>query len=58
VRKALMKMAQSIMPAWAKVKTELLSDQHITPQELELLGKMQAVFAQHVQWMEHKVGLR
>ncbi len=57
VRKALMKMAQSIVPAWAKVKAELLSDQHITPQELELLGKMQAVFAQHVQWMERKVGL-
>ena len=57
VRKAVMKMARSILPAWAKVKTDLLQDAQITPQELELLQRMEAVFAQHVEWMERKVGL-
>ncbi len=57
VRKALMKMAQSILPTWVKVKKELLSDEKITASEMQLLDKMEAVFTQHVDWTNRKVGL-
>ncbi|MFM7331455.1 MAG: HipA domain-containing protein [Brachymonas sp.] len=57
VRKALMKMAQNILPAWAKVKAEILSDEKITASEIQLLNKMEAVFTQHVDWTNRKVGL-
>jgi serine/threonine-protein kinase HipA len=57
VRKALMKMSQNILPAWAKVKTELLKDTQITEPEIQLLGRMEAVFTQHIEWTNLKVGL-
>lgn len=57
VRKALMKMSQNILPAWAKVKAELLKDAQITAPEVQLLGRMEAVFKQHIDWMNIKVGL-
>lgn len=57
VRKALMKMSQNILPAWAKVKAELLRDERITTQEIQMLDRMETVFAQHVSWMNLKVGL-
>lgn len=57
VRKALIKMAQSILPSWLKVKKELLSDEKITAPEIQLLDKMEAIFTQHVDWTNRKVGL-
>jgi serine/threonine-protein kinase HipA len=57
VRKALMKMAQNILPAWAKVKAELLKDAQITAPEIQLLDRMEVVFTQHIEWMNLKVGL-
>jgi serine/threonine-protein kinase HipA len=57
VRKALLKMANTIMPAWVKVKAELLSDAQITAQETQLLDLIEIIFKQHVDWMNCKVGL-
>jgi serine/threonine-protein kinase HipA len=58
VRKALMKMALSINPAWAKVKAELLKDAQITTSESQLLEKIEFVISQHAQWVTQKVGMR
>jgi serine/threonine-protein kinase HipA len=57
VRKALLKMANTIMPSWVKVKAELLKDAQITAPETQLLDRMEHVFEQHVDWVNRKVGL-
>jgi serine/threonine-protein kinase HipA len=55
VRKALLKMASQLLPAWENVKTELIKDVQITSPEIQLLGQMESVFVQQVDWINRKV---
>jgi serine/threonine-protein kinase HipA len=57
VRKALLKMAGNLLPAWEKVKAELLKDVQITAPEIQLLGQMENIFVQQVDWINRKVKL-
>jgi serine/threonine-protein kinase HipA len=55
VRKLLIKTAQSLMPAWEKVLSEIRLQTSPTNAELELLERMTALFAQHVAWTHEKL---
>jgi hypothetical protein len=52
-----LKMANQLLPAWGKVKTEQINDLQITSSETQLLERMEEVFNQHVEWVNRKVGL-